>query len=52
MKTAEISFEIRTLMGFRLLFLLFQIYFAVSSFSVCEAAGNGFGYVIFELCLI
>ncbi|KGN45527.1 receptor-like serine/threonine-protein kinase ALE2 [Cucumis sativus] len=38
MKTAEISFEIGTLMGFRLLFLLFQIGFAVSFFSVCEAA--------------
>ncbi|XP_038899985.1 receptor-like serine/threonine-protein kinase ALE2 [Benincasa hispida] len=38
MKTAEISFEIGTLMGFRLLFLLFQICFAVSSFSFCEAA--------------
>ena len=46
MKTAEISFEIGTLMGFRLLFLLFQIGFAVSFFSVCEAAGNGFGLVL------
>lgn len=38
MKTAEISFQIGTLMGFRLMFLLFQICFAVRSFSVCEAA--------------
>lgn len=49
MKTAEISFQIGTLMGFRLMFLLFQICFAVRSFSVCEAAGKWvwFGFVVF-----
>lgn len=47
MKSAEASYEFGTLMGFRLLFLLFEICFAVGSFSVCEAAGNGFGLVWF-----
>lgn len=43
MGTAEISSEFGARMGFRLLFLLFEIWFAVCSFSACEAAaGNGF----------
>ncbi|XP_022154207.1 receptor-like serine/threonine-protein kinase ALE2 isoform X2 [Momordica charantia] len=38
MGTAEISSEFGARMGFRLLFLLFEIWFAVCSFSACEAA--------------
>ncbi|XP_022964175.1 receptor-like serine/threonine-protein kinase ALE2 isoform X3 [Cucurbita moschata] len=38
MKTAEISSAIATLMGFRSLFLLFGICFAVRSCSVCESS--------------
>ena len=43
MKTAEISSAIATLMGFRSLFLLLGICFAVRSCSVCESAGNEWG---------
>ncbi|KAG7014016.1 Receptor-like serine/threonine-protein kinase ALE2 [Cucurbita argyrosperma subsp. argyrosperma] len=40
MKSVDVSYEFGTLMGFRLLFLLFEICFAVGSFSVCEAADH------------